>query len=61
MSVVIPPSYSVSVVDVETKCKPIIKTGIDVLDNVLFCIGNYGISLTVIIIAFFVLLLLLRR
>ena len=45
----------------QTSCQPIIKTGISVLDNVLFCVGNYGITLLVIVIAFFVLLLLLRR
>lgn len=44
-----------------SQCQPVIKTGISALDNVLFCVGNYGITLSVIIIAFFVLLLLLRR
>lgn len=44
-----------------SQCQPAIKTGISALDNVLFCVGNYGITLLVIIIAFFVLLLLLRR
>ena len=42
-------------------CQPIIKTGISELDNVLFCVGSYGITLLVIITAFLVLLLLLRR
>ncbi|MEM4439219.1 MAG: hypothetical protein QW680_11405 [Pyrobaculum sp.] len=44
-----------------SECQPAIKTGISALDNVLFCVGNYGITLLVVIIAFFVLLLLLRR
>lgn len=43
-----------------SQCQPVIKTGIRELDNVLFCVGNYGITLLVII-AFFMLLLLLRR
>lgn len=43
-----------------SQCQPVIKIGISALDNVLFCVGNYGITLFVII-AFFMLLLLLRR
>lgn len=43
-----------------SQCQPVIKIGIRELDNVLFCVGNYGITLLVII-AFFMLLLLLRR
>jgi hypothetical protein len=59
MSAVVPPSYSVLVVDVE-ECRPIIRTGIDFLDRSLVCLGGYGITLTVVIIAFIVLLLLFR-
>jgi len=60
MSAVVPPAYSVLVVDVE-HCKPIIRTGIEVLDNVLICVGGVGITLTVVVIAFFILLILLLR
>lgn len=45
----------------QPSCQPIIKTGNSALDDVLFCVGNYGITPLVIIIAFFVLLMLLRR
>jgi hypothetical protein len=44
-----------------SQCRPIIKIGISVLDNVLFCVGNYGVTVLVVVVAFFVLLLLLRR
>ena len=42
-------------------CSPVVKTGVDVLDRVLFCIGSYGITVAVAVAAFFVLLLLVRR
>jgi hypothetical protein len=42
-------------------CKPIVRTGIDVLDRILFCIGGYGVTVFVLIIVFVVLLLLARR
>jgi len=58
---VVPPSYSVAVVDVqEQQCQPVVRTGIDVLDRVLFCIGDVGVSVFILLVAFFVLLLLVR-
>jgi len=42
------------------QCQPIIKIGISALDNVLFCVGNYGVTLLVVVVAFFMLLLLIR-
>jgi hypothetical protein len=42
-------------------CQPILRTGIDFLDRVVFCIGNYGITVFILVLAFFVLLVLLRR
>ena len=59
MSTVVPPSYSVLVV--ESECRPIIRTGIDFLDRALVCIGGYGITPTIFVIVFFVSLLLFRR
>jgi hypothetical protein len=38
----------------------LIRTGNDVLDGVVFCIGGVGVSVLVLAVAFFVLLLLLR-
>ena len=42
-------------------CSPVVKTGVDVLDRVLFCVGSYGVTVAVAVAAFFVLLLLVRR
>jgi len=42
-------------------CNPVFRTGVDVLDRVLFCVGNYGVTVVIVAAAFFVLLLLLRR
>ena len=42
-------------------CSPVVKTGVDVLDRVLFCVGSYGVTVAVVVAAFFVLLLLVRR
>jgi hypothetical protein len=43
------------------RCDPLIKVGIEVLDRVLFCIGDKGVTVFIIAVAFVVLLLLLRR
>jgi hypothetical protein len=40
-------------------CEPVIKTGVDVLDRVLFCVGGYGVTVAVAVAAFFVLLMLI--
>ena len=42
-------------------CNPVFRTGIEFLDRVLFCVGNYGVTVVIVAAAFFVLLLLLRR
>ena len=42
-------------------CSPLVKTGVEFLDRVLFCIGSYGVTVAVAVAAFFVLLLLLAR
>jgi hypothetical protein len=41
-------------------CSPLVRTGNDVLDRVLFCVGGVGVTVAVLIVAFIVLLLLLR-
>jgi len=73
MSSVIPPSSSITVVDVTPSltptptpapapaCSPLFRTGVEFLDRVLFCVGSYGITVAVVVAAFFVLLLLVRR
>ena len=42
-------------------CNPVVRTGVELLDRVLFCVGSYGVTVGIAVIAFFVLLLLLRR
>ena len=62
MSSVVAPSFSVAVVNVSSQgCEPVVKTGVEFLDRVLFCIGSYGVTVAVAVAAFFVLLLLVRR
>jgi hypothetical protein len=39
----------------------VVKTGVGVLDQVVFCIGGVGITVAVLVVAFFVILLLIRR
>jgi hypothetical protein len=36
----------------------LVRTGNDVLDSVVFCVGGYGVSVLVLAVAFLVLLLL---
>jgi len=43
------------------ECEPVFRTGLDQLDAVVFCVGDYGVTVAVIIVAVFVLMLLLRR
>jgi len=42
-------------------CSPLFKTGIGFLDQVLFCVGEYGVSVAVLLVVFFVLLLIGMR
>jgi hypothetical protein len=44
-----------------SRCQPMFRTGIDVLDRVMFCIGGRGITVAVVVAVFIVLLLLLRK
>jgi hypothetical protein len=39
----------------------VFKVGISQLDQVVFCIGNYGITVAVLAVAFLLLLLMARR
>ena len=45
----------------QQQCEPILKTGIEAFDTVVFCVSNYGITTSVLIAAAFILLLILRR
>jgi len=40
-------------------CSPVFKTGIEFLDQVVFCVGGYGVTVTVLLIATITLLILL--
>ena len=42
------------------ECEPVFKTGISQLDTVVFCVGDYGVTVAVIIVAVFIMILLLR-
>lgn len=42
-------------------CAPIFKTGNANLDSVIFCIGNYGVTVFVVAVAFVFLLLIFRK
>ena len=43
-----------------SQCQPPFRTGIGVLDQVVFCIGGVGVTVAVAVEAFFALLLLIR-
>ena len=42
-------------------CSPVFRTGIDVLDQVLFCVGGVGVSVAVLIVVATLLILLVGR
>jgi len=42
-------------------CSPVFRTGIDVLDKVLFCVGGYGVSVAVLLAVMILLILLVGR
>ena len=42
-------------------CSPVFKTGIEFLDQVLFCVGGYGVTVTVLRAAITLLILLISR
>jgi len=44
-----------------SSCSPLFRTGVELLDQVVFCVGGYGITVAIAVMAFFVLLLLVRR
>jgi len=70
---VVAPSYSVAVASVSSSltptptpspgpaCSPVFRMGIDVLDKVLFCVGGYGVSVTVLLVAVILLIFLIGR
>lgn len=45
----------------KSQCQPLFRIGVDVLDKVVFCVGSYGITVFVLLVAFFVLLMLIWR
>jgi hypothetical protein len=51
----------VSAVAVWEPCSPVLRTGISFMDNVVFCVGRYGVTVVVLIVALFLLVLLIRR
>jgi hypothetical protein len=42
-------------------CRPILTTGVSWLDNILFCIGSYGITVAVVLLALIFILMILHR
>lgn len=42
-------------------CAPVIRTGVEALDRVLFCVKNYGITVLAVAVAFIFLLLIFRK
>ena len=42
------------------ECPPVVRTGVDVLDRVLFCVGGVGVSVFVLVVVFLLVWLLLR-
>jgi len=42
-------------------CSPVFRTGVSWLDQVLFCVGGYGITVAVLMVALILLILLIGR
>ena len=42
-------------------CSPVFKTGIEFLDQVLFCVGGYGVSMSMLVVVVILLVLLMGR
>ena len=42
-------------------CSPVFRTGVEFLDQVLFCVGGYGVTMTILIAAAILLILLVGR
>jgi hypothetical protein len=42
-------------------CNPVFKVGISQLDSVVFCIGNYGVTVAILAVAFLLLLMMTGR
>jgi len=42
-------------------CSPVFKTGIEFLDHVVFCVGGYGISMSMLVVAVILLVLLMGK
>jgi hypothetical protein len=43
------------------QCQPVVKTGIDVLDSVVFCVGGVGVTVFVLLVALILLIVLIVR
>ena len=44
-----------------SRCRPIFRIGIDVLDKTVFCVGSVGVTVFMLLVAFFLLLLIWQR
>jgi hypothetical protein len=58
------PCYlNVSELPAQQSCPPLVETGVDMLDKVVFCVGNVGITTLILalLLGFLILLLLRRR
>jgi hypothetical protein len=54
------PSQTPTATPTPSMCSPLIKTGIEFLDMVLFCVGGVGVTVLILVIAFVVLLMMRR-
>jgi hypothetical protein len=45
----------------QSPCPPVVRTGVEFLDRVLFCVGSVGVTVFVLLAAFLLLLLVRRR
>jgi hypothetical protein len=43
----------------QQQCAPVVRTGIDVLDRVLFCVGGYGVTVAAVIVVAMIIILLM--
>lgn len=58
---VTPPPTPTATPTPTSSCQPVISTGISILDNVIFCVGGYGITVLIVGVVFVLLMLLIRR
>jgi hypothetical protein len=55
------PASAVAVWEPPEGCEPVVRTGVGLLDRVVFCVGRYGVTVAVLLVAFVLLLLLVGR